>query len=73
MRMHVTCVMGLQVGAQWAVEQEAIQIGSVTADFAQPTSEQQVRLHSKPMRLIAQPDSTQAPPDTGSLYEYSWC
>lgn len=42
----MTCLMELQVGAQWAVAQEAIQVGSVTADFAQPTSEQQVRLHN---------------------------
>ena len=49
---HAAWVMWLQVGAQWAVEQETIQIGSVTADFAQPTSEQQVRMYST-LRLYA--------------------
>lgn len=66
MNVCVTCLMGLQVGAQWAVEQEAIQIGSVIADFAQPTSTQQVRQHST-TRL------NPGPPDKGSKYDYSWC
>ena len=44
--MCLTWMMRLQVGAQWAVEQETIQVGSITADFAQPTSEQQVKMHS---------------------------
>ena len=44
--MYVIWMTELQVGAQWALEHESIQVGSVTADVGQPTSEQQVGIHS---------------------------